>query len=191
MEQARTCRRCSLSQKCQGVVCGEGSKSQIMVVTSGITLDGDRDQAVFGGLERELFNRILESAELTMNDIYLTSLVKCVSYEKRGRIKLKKDYEEHEINSCKHWLWQEFQWIDPKVVIVMGKLAAVTLLDVKKSIKLKALLGQELKVSYLPNAILIPTYAINTLLNQSDWWTTVTSTYFKRAKELCVAEHDF
>jgi uracil-DNA glycosylase family 4 len=68
----------------------------------------------------------------------------------RQRIEFRK---VNEIKTCKSWLWQEMQVIQPKVIITLGKIPTELLLK-KKKIKMADLAGNFYVLDYFPAELL-------------------------------------
>lgn len=171
-EAVKECKRCDLSKHCNQIVPGIGpSTSPLLIVLE--TPDGEDD--IFGeplsGRRGDFFKKILSTAGYTSKEFYITNMVKC----KTNKL------QKVNIVACKHWLWQELQIINPKIVIAMGK-TVVELLLRKKGLKLGDIAGKIQEVDYM-SASIIPWYSLNNLLTKGTASDKETIGLFAKIKE--------
>jgi len=146
------CKRCSLHANCKIPFTGKGnSDAGIIVVADQIVLS-DSDTLVLLPEEKELFDNIMKAISLGSNDYYVTSLVKCNLPNNR-----KPTMAETEI--CAVHFQKQIKMFKPEVIIVLGAIAARTLLETRQGIGLLREKFHEyqhipLVVTYHPRAIL-------------------------------------
>ena len=76
-----------------------------------------------------LLERLLEVAGLTRNDVYITSCVKCRPPGNRTPRTL-------ELDTCQeNWLDQQIPLVDPKLIVLLGKVAISQLLGEEGSLR--------------------------------------------------------
>ncbi len=121
-EACKDCKRCKLSEQRTQVVFGDGNPdSKILFVGEAPGADEDKEGRPFVGKAGKLLTFELESVGLLRErDYYITNVVKC-------RPKDNRTPEEQEMMSCSYILKQEIKLINPKLIIALGKTAAVGL----------------------------------------------------------------
>jgi uracil-DNA glycosylase family 4 len=154
---AASCTRCDLHKGRNKPVFAKGnSKSKIMVCGMVPADDENKVGLPFVGRAGQLLDKILAELSWTLDDVYVTNLVKC--YLAAG-LPLKSDW----IDSCLPYLIAQIGAIKPKVIITLGKDASVTLLaeDPKKAL---GKIRQQRVYDYAPDIKVIPTYHPSYLL---------------------------
>ncbi|MFW6001110.1 MAG: uracil-DNA glycosylase [Halanaerobium sp.] len=127
-QEALKCRRCQLREGCNGVVMGEGStNNRIMLIGEGPGANEDRLGRPFVGKAGQLMDKILESVNLKREELYITNVVKC--RPPKNRVPYKNEFE-----SCVSILMAEINLINPKVIVPMGSTAAKFLISPSESI---------------------------------------------------------
>lgn len=123
------CQRCKLSTLGRTqVVFGVGNpQASVMFVGEGPGFHEDRQGEPFVGAAGKLLNELLESAGLSRNEIYIANVIKCRPPNNR-------DPEPDEVDTCKPFLLQQIQLIQPKLVCSLGNWATQTLLEKKVGI---------------------------------------------------------
>ena len=126
---ARGCTRCPLYLKATQTVFGEGDpRARIMFVGE---QPGDREDLEgrpFVGPAGQLLDRALADAGIARDEVYLTNAVKHFKFEPRGKRRLHKRPNRHEIDVCRFWLEHELAIVDPAVVVALGATAVQSLL---------------------------------------------------------------
>ena len=123
------CQRCKLSKLGRSqVVFGVGNpRASIMFVGEAPGFYEDRQGEPFVGAAGKLLNELLLSAGLSRTEIYIANVVKCRPPNNR-------DPEPDEVETCKPFLLQQIELIQPKVVCTLGNWATKTLLEKNVSI---------------------------------------------------------
>jgi len=125
--EATNCQQCILSKSRNKVVFGKGDKkSKIFIIGEAPGKDEDLNGEPFIGRAGKLLTEILLSIQLQRSDVYITNTIKCRPPENRNP-------NSNEISSCSHFLDKEIELISPKVIILLGKVAAETILNTSKS----------------------------------------------------------
>ena len=151
LAQVRTelgdCKRCKLHRARRTIVFGEGNeKSSLMVIGEGPGYDEDVQGRPFVGKAGQLLTKILQSINLTREEVYITNIVKCRPPQNRNP-------EPDEIQACNPFLMKQINVIHPKIICALGTFSAQTLL--KTETKITALRG---KLFDLGGIRVIPTY---------------------------------
>jgi len=121
--EANNCHKCILSKTRNKVVFGKGYKnSNILIIGEAPGKEEDLTAEPFVGRAGKLLTEILLSIKLTRGDVYITNTVKCRPPENRNP-------SSDEIESCASYLDQQINLISPKVIILLGKVAAERILN--------------------------------------------------------------
>jgi len=114
-EQIRSCQKCPLGRLRTHAVPGEGpADAEIMFIGEAPGNHEDRQGRPFVGASGRLLEKLLAQIELTREDVYITNVVKCRPPSNRDPLPL-------EIESCIPWLHQQIAFIDPLVIITLGR----------------------------------------------------------------------
>jgi DNA polymerase len=118
------CQRCKLSKLGRTqVVFGTGNpNATIMFVGEAPGFYEDQQGEPFVGAAGKLLNELLQSAGLSRSEVYIANVIKCRPPNNR-------DPEQDEVATCKPFLLQQIQLINPKVVCTLGNWATRTLLE--------------------------------------------------------------
>jgi DNA polymerase len=141
------CKRCKLHRTRKTIVFGEGNeKATLMFIGEGPGYDEDLQGKPFVGRAGQLLTKIIESVNLSREEVYITNIIKCRPPQNRNP-------ESDEIQSCHPFLMKQISVIQPKIICALGTFSAQTLL--KTDTKITALRG---KVYDLEGIKVIPTY---------------------------------
>lgn len=126
---ASSCTKCPLAVGRTTVVFGEGDPhAALMVVGEGPGREEDMQGRPFVGRSGQLLDRLLgEEMGLARSDVYIANVVKC-------RPPGNRDPEPGEIESCRPYLEQQVDLIDPTIVLTLGNFATKVLLATKEGI---------------------------------------------------------
>ena len=121
-EIIKKCKKCNLHKTRQNTVFGEGdSDSNIMIIGEAPGREEDEAGRPFIGRAGKLLNEFLKSIDLNRDSVFIANTIKCRPPENR-------DPETAEINACSDYLDQQINFIKPKVLVLLGKVAANRLL---------------------------------------------------------------
>ena len=119
---AATCTRCRLAEGRRTVVFGMGSPdADLMFIGEGPGAQEDRQGLPFVGPAGELLTRIIQAIEMRREDVYIANIVKC-------RPPGNRDPQPDEVAACREWLHDQIETVRPRVIVMLGKVAAQTLL---------------------------------------------------------------
>ena len=166
------CQRCKLAKLGRSqVVFGVGNPhASIMFVGEAPGANEDLKGEPFVGAAGKILNDLLQSADLSRDDIYIANVIKCRPPENR-------DPELDEVETCKPFLLQQIQLIRPKLVCTLGNWATQTLLERKVGItKVKA------QAFYMKDFVLFPLLHPAAALHQGGLLDTLKAD-FKKLKE--------
>ena len=121
-EIIKKCKKCNLHKTRQNTVFGEGDPdSNIMIIGEAPGREEDEAGRPFIGRAGKLLNEFLKSIDLNRESVFIVNTIKCRPPENR-------DPEIAEINACSDYLDQQINIIKPKVLVLLGKIAANRLL---------------------------------------------------------------
>jgi len=121
-EVVKKCKKCNLHETRKNTVFGEGDPdSDIMVIGEAPGREEDEAGRPFIGRAGKLLNEFLKSIGLNRDLVFITNTIKCRPPENR-------DPDIAEINACSDYLDQQINIIKPKVLVLLGKIAANRLL---------------------------------------------------------------
>ena len=122
------CKKCDLAENRIKFVYGEGnSKARLVFIGEAPGADENRSGKPFVGKAGQLLTRILQAIRLTREEVYITNVVKCRPPNNR-------DPHTTEIESCRPYLDEQLKLIQPDLIVLLGRVAAISLLDMKLSL---------------------------------------------------------
>ena len=123
------CRRCPLYQFATQVVPGEGPAPAALMLVG--EQPGDQEDLAgqpFVGPAGRILNSALGQAQIPRADVFVTNAVKHFKHEMRGKRRLHKRPNAHEIERCRWWLERERAIVRPAAIVALGATAARSLL---------------------------------------------------------------
>ena len=141
------CRRCKLCEGRSTIVFGSGNpRAELVVIGEGPGADEDAQGLPFVGRAGQLLTKMLESVQLSRDEVYITNAVLCRPPGNRNP-------EADELAACRPFLDAKLATIQPKVVLALGSVATQALLRTKEAIgKLRG------RMHPFGAAVLIPTF---------------------------------
>jgi uracil-DNA glycosylase family protein len=122
------CRRCPLCRSATQGVAGEGPrKARLMLVGEQPGNDEDLTGRPFVGPAGRMLDRALEAAGIERAKVFVTNAVKHFKFEPRGKRRMHKKPNAHEIERCKWWLDKERKLVSPVLTVALGATAARSL----------------------------------------------------------------
>jgi DNA polymerase len=116
-DQISICEKCNLSATRKHALTGEGNiDANILFVALSPGVKEDLGNRMFIGPSGEVFNRLLKTAGIERESVYMTNLVKCILPKNR-----KPTMEE--IESCSPFLDDEILIIKPQIIVPLGSYA--------------------------------------------------------------------
>jgi DNA polymerase len=118
-----SCTGCGLSQSRQQAILGEGlAAADWMIVGDAPGDDEDKEARSFAGPAGQLLDNMLKALSLTREQVYLTHALKC-------RTPLSRNASQVEVSHCATYLARQVELVQPKVILAMGRTAALALLQ--------------------------------------------------------------
>jgi DNA polymerase len=141
------CTRCKLCQARNTIVFGAGNpRAELIVIGEGPGADEDAQGVPFVGRAGQLLTKMLDSVQISRDEVYITNTVKCRPPGNRNP-------ESDELAACAPVLAGQFTTLQPKVVLSLGSVATQALLGTKEPIgKLRG------RMHPYGSAVLIPTF---------------------------------
>ncbi len=123
------CRNCQLWEKRTNAVPGEGVlQPLVMVIGEAPGEDEDRHGRPFVGKAGQLLDKMLDSIGLSRKtNCFIANVVKC-------RPPFNRDPYPEETSACAHFLEHQITLLKPKFILVVGRIAAQSLLKTTESI---------------------------------------------------------
>jgi len=139
------CRRCPLYKHATQAVPGEGpSHAKVMLVGE---QPGDKEDLAgkpFVGPAGRVLDQALADAGIPRNETFVTNAVKHFKFEPRGKRRLHKKPNAHEIERCKWWFEQERAIVEPEVIVALGASAARSVMG--RAVTIGKLRGEALRL---------------------------------------------
>lgn len=153
---AANCTACALHEGRNLPVFDKGNqKAKILICGMVPAKDENAAGIPFVGRAGKLLDVLLTKAGLTYDDVYITNLVKC--FLAAGK-KLEQDW----IDACFPYIITQILMIKPKIIILLGKDAATTILNLDSKKPLGSIQGK--LYEYATDIKAIPTYHPSYLL---------------------------
>ncbi|HEY2889120.1 MAG TPA: UdgX family uracil-DNA binding protein [Dongiaceae bacterium] len=125
-----SCRRCPLYKNATQVVPGAGRAGAALMLVGEQPGDSeDREGRPFVGPAGRVLDQALAAAGIERGDAFVTNAVKHFKFEERGKRRLHKRPNAHEIERCRWWLDLERRIVKPTAIVALGATAARSLLD--------------------------------------------------------------
>lgn len=151
--EALACTRCRLAESRRTVVFGEGDRNaDLLIVGEAPGGEEDRSGRPFVGPAGKLLDRMLKAIGFEREEVFICNVLKC-------RPPGNRDPVADEVASCRPYLRQQVELIQPKAICAVGRFAAQTLLDTERSLgRLRQgnhdFMGIPVVVTYHPAALL-------------------------------------
>jgi uracil-DNA glycosylase len=127
-EAEEHCRRCPLYRNATQAVPGQGPR-QTRVILVG-EQPGDQEDLAgkpFVGPAGRILDQALQDADIARHETFVTNAVKHFKHEMRGKRRLHKRPNTHEIDRCRIWLEHERKLVKPSAIVALGVTAARSL----------------------------------------------------------------
>ena len=123
LEQAcRSCRECSLCETRTNVVFGVGSHSaEVLFIGEGPGAREDEQGIPFVGKAGSLLDDLLAIIGLERQQVYIANIVKCRPPQNRDPLVVEQD-------ACIGWLRRQTALLRPKLIVCLGRIAAMRLI---------------------------------------------------------------
>ena len=117
------CTQCELHRTRTQTVFGVGHPAaDWLIIGEAPGADEDRQGEPFVGRAGQLLTNMLRAMGLAREEVFIANILKCRPPNNR-------DPQANEINSCAAYLRQQIEFIQPKIILVVGRIAAQSLLN--------------------------------------------------------------
>lgn len=117
------CQRCAQSSERQNALIGYGAQqAECLVISEAPNLEEDKEGRPFVGEAGVLLTAMLKSIGVIQEQVYLTNIVKCKPNENQK-------LDQACIDNCQSYLHQQISLINPKLILLLGRVAAHALLN--------------------------------------------------------------
>ncbi|PIZ64426.1 MAG: uracil-DNA glycosylase, partial [Candidatus Marinimicrobia bacterium CG_4_10_14_0_2_um_filter_48_9] len=147
------CQNCALGASRTKFVFGVGDpNADLMLIGEAPGRDEDLRGEPFVGRAGQLLDKILAAIDLNRDEVFIANVLKCRPPNNRDPLPA-------EVEQCEPYLWHQIELIKPKLIVALGRIAAMTLLKVEDTLKNMRLQeytyqGVDLRVTYHPAALL-------------------------------------
>ena len=153
LKSISNCMECSLGKTRKNIVLGYGNpKADIVFVGEAPGKEEDLQGLPFVGRSGKLLDKMLAAINLSRENIYILNVLKCRPPNNRDPL-------PSEIEKCEPYLKKQLEIINPKLIVALGRISAMTLLRTKDSLgdmrkKIFQYEGIDFLATYHPAALL-------------------------------------
>jgi len=152
-EAASTCTACDLSASRKQVVFGSGCEQpDVLFIGEAPREPEDETGESFAGAPGEIFDKMLTALHWSRQNVYIMNVIKC-------RTPGDRDPLPAEMQACSRWLDEQLDLLQPKVICLLGRVAAQQVLQ--SDVPLSSLRGRwheyrglPVRVTYHPGYLL-------------------------------------
>jgi len=150
---AKECQNCTLGSTRINFVFGEGNPSaELVVIGEAPGAEEDASGRPFVGRSGQLLDKILLAAGFSREEVYICNVIKCRPPGNRNPL-------QNETRECMPILLRQLRIIKPRIILILGKVAANTIFE--NNLSLGAMRGKVQKwqkydcfITYHPAALL-------------------------------------
>jgi len=148
-----TCQKCGLGATRDKFVFGVGNpNADLMIIGEAPGAEEDKQGIPFVGRAGKLLNDILIAIKFNREDVFIANILKCRPPNNRDPLP-----EEREV--CKPYLYKQIDLVQPRIILLLGKVAANVLLNNNDSLmkmrgSVHEINGVKTMVTYHPAALL-------------------------------------
>ena len=147
------CRCCSLGETRHKLVFGVGNvQAEVMLIGEGPGEQEDLQGIPFVGPAGKLLDDMLEMIDLDRQKVYIANIVKCRPPRNRDPLNVEQE-------ACRPWLDRQIALVNPKIIVCLGRIAAMAL--IREDFRITREHGQwferdgrRLMATYHPSALL-------------------------------------
>lgn len=152
-QECAGCRGCGLCETRTNLVFGVGKENaEVMFVGEGPGEQEDLQGEPFVGPAGKLLDTMLQIIDLDRSKVYIANMVKC-------RPPRNRDPQPAEQAACRAWLDRQIDLVDPKIIVCLGRIAAMGMIREDFRITREHGLwfdkdGRRMMATYHPSALL-------------------------------------
>ncbi|MFO7810905.1 MAG: uracil-DNA glycosylase [Candidatus Delongbacteria bacterium] len=152
------CRECALHKTRNKVVFGKGSaKERLVIIGEAPGGEEDKTGIPFVGRAGQLLTKMLAAINIERENVYICNVLKCRPPNNRDPL-------PEEIRKCSFYLDKQLEFLKPRYILALGRIAAQRLLGIQTT--MKELRGAIHNYKDIP---VIVTYHPSALLRNSKW----------------------
>ena len=122
-QQVAACHACPLANGRTQTVFGDGNPdARVLIVGEAPGKNEDLQGVPFVGAAGQQLNRLLEIAGLKREDVFIANVLKCRPPGNRDPLNVERD-------ACSDWLRSQIRLIKPKLIVCLGRIAAMEFID--------------------------------------------------------------
>lgn len=147
------CKRCSLCETRHNLVFGVGNENaDLMFIGEGPGEKEDLQGEPFVGPAGQLLDVMLKLIGLDRQEVYIANIIKC-------RPPMNRDPNPEERSACAEWLERQIALVNPKIIVCLGRISAVSLISSEFKITREhgtwfTIDGRDYIATYHPSALL-------------------------------------
>jgi len=127
-QSIKTCQKCALSQSRTHFVFGAGNpNANLMLIGEAPGREEDLKGKPFVGQAGQLLDKILKAIDFNRKEIFIANILKCRPPQNRDPL-------PEEITICFSYLQKQIELIRPRIILILGRIAAHTLLRTEASL---------------------------------------------------------
>jgi DNA polymerase len=152
-QKIKNCKKCDLWKTRTNFVFGVGNpKADIVVIGEAPGADEDAQGEPFVGRAGQLLNKILTATGFSREEVFICNILKSRPPGNRNPL-------PEEVEVCKPYLDKQLKLINPKLILLLGKVASESLLKTKEPLaklrgKTHDYKGWKVRVTFHPAALL-------------------------------------
>jgi DNA polymerase len=152
-EEIKNCQSCPLGKSRKNFVFGIGNPdADLMLIGEAPGAEEDAQGIPFVGRAGQLLTKILAAINFSRDEVYIANILKCRPPNNRDPL-------PNEVDACRPYLDKQIEMIKPKIILLLGRVAAQTLLETKDSLssmrrRTHSYMGIDVFVTYHPAALL-------------------------------------
>ncbi len=152
------CGKCDLHKTRTNTVFGKGSdKNKLVIIGEAPGAEEDETGEPFVGRAGQLLTKMLSAIEINREDVYICNVLKC-------RPPGNRDPLPDEIKMCSPYLDRQLEFLKPRYILALGRIAAIRLLGRQNTMKE----FREGQYEYKGIPVLV-TYHPSALLRNPNW----------------------
>ncbi len=156
--QVRACQLCPLGRLRTNAVPGEGPHdAELLFIGEGPGYHEDKQGRPFVGPSGQLLDNLLHSIGMTRQQCFIANIIKCRPPENRDPL-------PQEIAACKPYLERQIEWLDPLVVVTLGRFSMAHFFP--PTARITRVHGQPLR---LGERIVLPLFHPAAVLRNPEW----------------------
>lgn len=122
-KECSACQNCELCRTRTNLVFGVGNeRAEVLLIGEGPGEQEDLQGEPFVGPAGKLLDDMLRLIDLDRSKVYIANMVKC-------RPPRNRDPLPEEQQACASWLQRQIALVDPKIIVCLGRIAAMGLID--------------------------------------------------------------